>query len=66
MSSSSSVSSGDERFSLVAKRTRQDSELNSSDEESNDESRPLKRLTRDATSPRSTAMMKSTLKIKRL
>ncbi|CAF2137736.1 unnamed protein product [Brassica napus] len=66
MSSSSSVSSGEERFSLVAKRTRQDSELNSDDEESNDESRPLKRLTRDATLPRSAAMMKSTLKIKRL
>ncbi|KAG2310577.1 hypothetical protein Bca52824_022134 [Brassica carinata] len=65
MSSSSSVSSGEERFGLIAKRTRQDSEPKSSDEESND-SRPLKRLMRDATSPRSTAVMKSTLKIKRL
>ncbi|CAN6994715.1 hypothetical protein Bca4012_048964 [Brassica carinata] len=65
MSSSSSVSSGEERFSLVAKRTRQASEHNSDDVESN-ESGPLKRLKRDATSPRSTAMMKSTLKIKRL
>ncbi|KAF8081312.1 hypothetical protein N665_0893s0010 [Sinapis alba] len=63
LSLSSSVSSGEERFSLVAKRTRQDSELNSSDEESN-VSRPLKRLTRDETSTRSTAMMKSTLIIK--
>ncbi|CAH8387520.1 unnamed protein product [Eruca vesicaria subsp. sativa] len=65
MSSSSSVSKGEERFSLVAKRTRQDSDLNSSDEESND-LRPLKRLTRDETRPRSTVVMKSTLKTKRL
>ncbi|KAJ0246198.1 hypothetical protein HA466_0177590 [Hirschfeldia incana] len=58
MSSSSSLSSGgEERFSLVAKRMRQDSDLNS---------RPLKLLTRDETWPRSTAMMKSTLKIKEL
>lgn len=66
MSSWCSVSSGgEERFSLVEKRTRQDSDLNSSHDEPN-ESRPLKRLARDETWPRSTAMMKSTLKIKRL
>ncbi|CAH2069976.1 unnamed protein product [Thlaspi arvense] len=59
-SSSSSVSCGEEAFFvdgvLVVKKTRRCLDLNCSDEE---ESRPLKRLTRDETSSRSTAVMNS-------
>ncbi|KAL9283433.1 unnamed protein product [Arabidopsis thaliana] len=57
VSSSSSVSSGE--GDLVVKRTRLDLDLNLSDEEN--QSRPLKRLSRDEGLSRSTVVMKSSI-----
>ncbi|CAH8279652.1 unnamed protein product [Arabidopsis lyrata] len=59
VSSSSSVSTGD--GDLVVKRTRLDLDLNLSDEEN--ESRPLKRLSRDEALSRSTVVMNSVVKL---
>ncbi|KAG7534213.1 B-box-type zinc finger [Arabidopsis thaliana x Arabidopsis arenosa] len=59
VSSSSSVSTGD--GDLVVKRTRLDLDLNLSDEEN--ESRPLKRLSRDEGLSKSTVVMNSVVKL---